>query len=643
MRRAPLLAALLLLACTAEEESFDAERTQAMSAATVTGDYFSFPWPDDRRLDPRGYFLGSEFPNPHQGGIFDVIRRKSDGLAHGWSLAAPIYLPFSRTLDTASLPTDPAAFMRDDAPFFLVPLVNTTAAYGRRVPLEWGYEESPTAWLPGHVLVVRPVRGFVMAPNSTYALVVTTRVKDAAGRSIGPDRAFFDATRGDGELVGDRAHYAPLATYLARESIPVSSVAGAAVFTTQDGLGELRRLRDWLEAQPAPKAGKIERDGIAAPEGTTLVRTSYDAPNFVHGLPVYSTDGGEFRYDADDQPIPARMESMRLSICLPKGPMPDKGFPVVFVSHGTGGDWRSYVADKTCERLAAKGIASFGIDNVIHGPRKGTATDCFGMSPEDCWLNPINPVASRNLLRQAALDHISLRRLVEGLVVPMTVAGGDTDVRFDLTHFGFFGHSQGGLTGALYLAIDKKAAGGMLSGAGGHLTTTVLERQDTNGLASSFRELIEQLVFNMKDEHLSQLHPASAFLQLMADVADPLVYADGWLVRPEGRRKHLLLINGMKDPNTPAACSVAYAANGGVPPQAEGYQRDTVLELAGLSPVSGPVRLNIPESGTLPAVTAAYLQFPEGDHFPAFDDERAVNAWVRFFDTLVHTGVAEVP
>lgn len=650
--RPVLLLALFALGCgpAAPLSTFDASATQLRSSASGAGDsYFSAPWPDDRRLDPDGYFFASEFPNPTRAGIFASVLAASDHLVKGFSLAAPVYLPFTGALDAAALPRDPAAFEAADAPLYLVALDPASPAYGQRLPLEWKDDDAPTSWLPGHVLAVRPVRGFSLEERTLYALVVTTRVRDAKGLAVGPDRAFFDAVHGDPAASGaDRAHFAPLVAYLADQKLALADVAGAAVFTTQDGTGELLRLRDWLEAQPAPVIHDLawDRGGDVAgadARGVRMVKAVYEAPNFMHGKPVYVADGGEFVFDAAGHPVPNKQESLRLSICLPRSPMPAGGWPVVFVSHGTGGDWHSYYEDRTCERLAKKGIATFGIDNVLHGPRAEGATDCLGMPAEDCWFNVVNPVSSRNLLRQAALDHISLRRAVEHLVIPSLASGADEDQHFDLTNFGFFGHSQGGLTGALYTAIDEKLAGSMLSGSGGHVTTTLLERMDQNGLDKTVRELMESLLFEMKDEHLDQMHPAMALLQLVAEVADPLTYSKAWLRAPNGRRKNVLLINGLKDGETPAGCSVAYAVHGGVPQLAAGHTNDVAFALAGLVPLPGPVLQNIPASGSLPAVTAVYRQFPDADHFPAFNDASAVTAWTTFFDSLVHAGVATVP
>jgi hypothetical protein len=641
--QAPLLA--LLVAAWACSDPAPAPTVFAKSSPGPTSDYFDSPWPDDRRLDPEGFFVASEFPNPTRAGFFESVRRGSDGLAKGWSVSAPVYVPFTGAVDTARLPADPAAYVSSRAPFFLVAVDVGSRYEGLQVPLEWRFEAAPTSWLPGNVLVARPVRGFSLEPGTRYAFVVTTRMTDRSGVPIGPEQAFADALRGGG-VPADAAHFKPLAELAARRGWPLDEIAGATLFTTQDGQGELRELRDLVESMPAPEVNPrdVEWDReLAEPAGVSLVKTTYLAPNFMFGKPPYATEGGEFKRDGAGRFRVARQETMRLSICLPRQPVPAGGFPLVFVSHGTGGDWRSYVSDKTCERLAAQGVASMGIDNVLHGPRAEGVKECLGMPAENCFFNPVNLVASRNLMRQAAVDHVTLRKLAEGLRIPANIAGTNGDVRFDLRHPGFFGHSQGGLTGALYLAVDRKVAGGMLSGAGGHITTTLLERADAAGLQGGVKDLVERLLFEMKDEELDQLHPGAAFLQLVAEVADPLTYAKSWLLEPDGRRKSVLLVNGTLDPNTPIGCALAYALRGGVPPYETGWEAEPFFPLAGLLPQPAPVRGNVAADARLEAVTAALRQFPGAGHFPAFDDPSAVQSWTTFLAELVKSGLPTVP
>jgi pimeloyl-ACP methyl ester carboxylesterase len=405
------------------------------------------------------------------------------------------------------------------------------------------------------------------------------------------------------------------------------------VFTTQPVLDELLVLRDDLLARPAPTSTDLAAK--AGPAGFALFEGTYDAPYYIHGVAPYATEGGEFVFDEAGKPVVSKTEHLRLSVCVPPGPVPAGGFPVVFYSHGTGGDFRTVVEDRTCAAMTAVGLAAFGIDQVLHGPRVPANAECFGQPVENCFFNVVNAVAGRNLLRQSALDHVSLRRLVEGLEIPANVDPAGRAIRFDVRHAGFFGHSQGGLTGALYTAIAPDLAGSLLSGAGGHLTTSLLLRDQ-----GALKTLAESRIFlNLAGhEPLEQFHPALALMQTLAEVADPASYARHWIRAPVKAPRSVFLTSGLLDPYTPASSAEALAVAAGLP-QLRGGEADSALfRLAGLAPVDAPLHANITLGPDL-AVTGALRQFPGQGHFPIFDDPTARRQLAEWFRTLAADGV----
>lgn len=642
-----LLSSAFVVACGGEElPPYEQAATLVFATPDArSGEYFGTVWPDDRRLDADGFITTEDFPNPNQGPMFGQMLESADRLVKGWGLSAPLYVPFSGPIDPASLPSSAEASLDDDASVFLVAIDDSTYR-GQRVPLDWHWMEEPTSFLPGNVLAVRPVVGFPLRPGTRYALVVTTRVRDSDGHALGPDEAFFRGIVGwsdasdHGPQFGpgrpfaqSRAHLTPLADWLDDAGIERTAVAGAAVFTTQKVIDELRALRDFLESRPRPRITNVARIG----ERTSHFRyhASYDAPYLLHGKLPYDTAGGGFVYDDAGTPVVAKTETMRLSICVPRGEMPEDGWPVVFVSHGTGGDYETQFYDDSCNLLSNQGIVSFGIDQMIHGPRADGAKACLGVGPaEICFLNIVNAVAGRNVLRHSALDHISLRRAVEN-----GIDFGD-GTKLDLTRMGFFGHSQGGLTGSMYLAIEPELDGALLSGAGGHLTTTILVRDDGT---YRLKEIAESALFlGLTDgEELHQFHPALALVQTMAEATDPASYARYWFREAEGQPKSVFLTSGLLDDMTPYQTTIAMALAAGVPQQEAGRTDSPEFELAGLEPMTGAARGNVTVGEK--TVSAALRQFPEGDHFPIFDDPTAREQMARFFRTLVTEEVPEIP
>src|SRR5690606_8339139 len=152
-----------------------------------------------------------------------------------------------------------------------------------------------------------------------------------------------------------------------------------------------------------------------------------------------------------------------------------EGYPLVLYAHGTGGDHRSFVRDGTAAQLARRGVAAMGVDQIHHNERNPTSTD-----PAILFFNFPNPDAARDNNRQSALDVVQQARLVPNLVIPNEGAHAElrmTDtIRFDEDQVFFMGHSQGGLNGPIFLAIDDGARAAALSAASGVLTPSLIHK-----------------------------------------------------------------------------------------------------------------------------------------------------------------------
>ena len=81
---------------------------------------------------------------------------------------------------------------------------------------------------------------------------------------------------------------------------------------------------------------------------------------------------------------------MRFALTVPAGPVPATGWPIAIYSHGTGGDYASFIDDGTALGLAREGIAVISTDQVLHGPRNP------GGNPELDFFNFGNPYAARD-------------------------------------------------------------------------------------------------------------------------------------------------------------------------------------------------------------------------------------------------------
>ena len=625
--RAPMLVLVLSFTLVSCSQSYAPAATQVRSHAEdeKTEPYFAGPWPDDRRLiDGRVHTL--RFPRPGDGALILNLLESGDRVLTGWGLSSPSYVPFTGPIDVSSLPGTPAEAQRAGASVFLTAVTPGSPAFGLRHPVDFHFFPVATLYLPANVLAVRPFPGVPLEPKTTYALVVTRAVRDAAGQPVGPEESLWNALRAP----ASDATASALVPALAALGVKPEDVAGAFLFTTQPIFEELLTLRDWLEQQPDPGLDgahlTVQRPTFTVIEGT------YQAPNLQHGVTPFALTGGDFEYDDAGVPTPAQDEAMRVAVCVPKGPVPDAGFPVVLYSHGTGGSFES-VIDDLCAELASIGVAGVGIDQVFHGPRGGSNGGCFGMSVELCFFNPVNVVAGRNNSRQAALDNVMLRKLLSRVRLPAGLDPDGREVHFASERVGFFGHSQGGLSGALYTALAPQLTASVLSGAGGNLTTTVLVRKDPFDV----KQLAEgSLILGIEGrESLDEFHPALALIQTFAEAADPSSYGRYYIARPQGSAKHVYLTSGMLDPYTSPFTAEVLAASAGIPQLQPVAQASAPHALLGLAPVAAPVQGDVhADDGR--AATAALRQFPGQGHFPAIDDPSARAQWRGLFDQALH-------
>lgn len=89
----------------------------------------------------------------------------------------------------------------------------------------------------------------------------------------------------------------------------------------------------------------------------------------------------------------------------------------------------------------------------------------------------------------------------------------------------FFGHSQGGLNGPLYMAADPSAKGGVLSGSSAVMSITLNEKTKPS---PSVAELVRLIFLSLNYEEsveVNEFHPAISLAQSIVDVIDPIHYA----------------------------------------------------------------------------------------------------------------------
>lgn len=617
---------LLLSACGLEEPVPVTMRVPDGSRQA----FLDTPWPSDLLRRPDGGIDLRSFPNPQNVQTLEEYLQLFQ-TAEGYASSGALYFRVEGGVDASSLPESPAASMREDASMFLVEL----AAPTRRLPIEHRVYTSDTAFLPAGTVAVLPLLGAVVRGPS--ALVVTRKAKHASGAPLGPSedmRALLTCRPLDVEPAPDCTPYERLLRDL---GLSVDDVALVQVFTPSDATRGLEAAYEWLLDQAPPTVKDVEkkqeRQLYTVYEG--VVRLA----QFQRGTPPFRNfDGqsGGFVFDDDGNPIVQRHEDVTFVLTVPKGTPPENGWPVVVYGHGTGGDLYSGLGDTPraeAHQLARAGYAMLATSEPLHLGRAGHAAG----SEEIDTFNFLNPLAGRDNWRQSALEKAQLVHSVVNLDLSAEVTGG-APVTFDETRVSYFGHSQGGIVGALFVGVEHRIEGAFLSGAGAGFAPSLIEKTEPVSLEAVLRTLLSL----PSDETMDRFHPVPNLLQVWIEPSEPLNYGRLWRERSGRRVPHLVASSGLVDPFTPKSTHFGLAGAFGLPIVEPVSERVEVVELLGIGTVAGPASGNLRDRQGR-AVTAGMLQYPNDGHFAVYYNPDAQEAYRLFFETLSSgTPVAQV-
>lgn len=584
-------------------------------------EFLEAPWPSDvhvRVVDGRPSADPRSFPNPTESealrDVLDLVRELPS-----WRPEGGLYFRVEGGVDEASLPEDPEASVRDDASMFLVALDAPT----RRLPYEHRVYDDGTAFLPPGSVAVLPLLGVVA--QGPVALVVTSKARRKDGVPLGPSADLRKLLTCEAiPDVPDAPDCAPYKQLVDDLALSVDDVASVQIVTPYDPNAGLRAAYDILRDAAPPRVHAVQR----RPEPHVLYDAYeglVDLAQFQAGVPPFDVvDGvqGGFVLDGAGRPLVQRVEVVRFLLTVPKGAPPSGGWPVCVMGHGTGGDYLTGLGDdpsSEAHQLADAGWAMLAISEPLHRTREGHRPGEENL----LTFNFLNPPAGRDNWRQSALEKVQLVTLARGLRVDVDGASPS----FDPDRTAYFGHSQGGIVGGIFLAVEDRVDGAFLSGAGAGFAPSLIEKTEPVVIADAVR-----LVLGIPDEEpLDRFHPVLALLQSYVAPADPLYAGSAW--RGRDSSPHLVITSGLLDSFTPKRNHGALAAAFGVPLVLPIEEEVPVLELLGIEPSGAPAQENLALPGGR-RVTAGMFQFPTEGHFAVFDDTDAQRLMRRFFDTL---------
>jgi hypothetical protein len=634
----------LLAGCTPETTHPDPP--EVVSRFTVpTGPYgrqfLDVPWPCDVDVAVDGTRNMDAFPNPSDAAMLEEYRLYV-ATGRGWSLNGAIFLGFGGPLDPATLPANPSETLLSGSPVQLLDVDPASPEQGTRYPLRLRWYAQATDALPAHALVALPVLGFPLRPGTTYALVVTRPVTGARGGRVdpSPDLAALLSVGSPQDARLTRAHQAfqPLRSRAAALGITLAEVVHATVFTTVDPWPQMDAARGRVVAgAPYPVSAWTRPADHATHTGYDVYEGLVTLPQFQAGTPPFTTfDGvlGGFVSDQGGVPTVQRQEALKFALTVPRGPAPAGGWPLVVMAHGTGGDYRTGIGDRYGDEaawLTRAGCAGVMISQPLHRTRQGYREG----TEELATFNFLNPRAGTDNWRQSALESVALLHSLDSFTVPAEVSATGAPIPFKTGSKLFFGHSQGGLTGAIMAGVAEGLHLAVFSGAGGGFAESLLEKKEPNDIAALLK-----VVLGLPEETvLDEFHPVLSLVQLVGEGVEPLNAARRFFSHGREAAPHLLVLSGLVDQYTPPRTHGPLAAAAGIPLLAPRYQEVEALTLRGLDVVTPPVSLNVLLEGDRRS-TSVLAQFPNSDHFAVYSNPSATDLVQGFVESYVTTGVA---
>lgn len=364
--------------------------------------------------------------------------------------------------------------------------------------------------------------------HSRYALVVTTAVRDAAGKPISSGRfgRFLSGLDGQARSRGLLPYLQALRQSRGYARLPEQKIAALSLFTTRSISGDLQKVHRRIQQQmPGPVDFQLaERDGmplrslfeVSALQAIELHRQTGTAPAFtaspvpsgaLQAVPgaVGRVAFGRFsspNYRNAERIIaptptllgePKQLGSHELVfvVFLPSGEMPAGGWPVTLFGHGLtdsmyGSPWA------VAASFASQGIATVAINAVGHGggeqgylrvvlnggeevqvPAGGRSFDTDGdgvitIAEGLSAARPYGVLSHRDGVRQTSIDLMQLvRQIGAGIDVD-----GDGRVDLDPQRLYYASQSFGGVYGMPMVAVEPRIRALATNVAGGSMTET---------------------------------------------------------------------------------------------------------------------------------------------------------------------------
>ncbi len=553
---AALLIAVVVSACSSSKSG---SATHVLADYRLADGFFAAPFPDDNRMGSDGHPDVAAFPNPTSSPFLSKVIQLIGRDAHGFSTTAGIYFALDGPLDPTTA-ADPAASVADTAKVFLIDVDDASPERGKKKPVSVYFDADGGPFGTENLLSLIPLQGIPLRPDTRYAAVVLKSVIDLHGKRLGAPHSLSELIKGhtpDGMSDAVAGEYEKTITALGSFGVHASSLAGLAVFTTDDPTAGLVAVEKAMLQRPMPMPVQpFKADEVFA--DYCVFSSTIEMPDYQSGTPPFHETGGDWLFDASGKPIFQRNENARIVVTVPRQKMPPAGFPIVLFSRTGGGGDRPLV-DRGVQAQTggpalvpgtgpALGFAKVGWAGAsVDGPHGGLR-NITGGDEQFLMFNVTNPGALRDNVRQSAAElalqaHVLEKLSFDASSCPGLDTGGGP-VIFDPDHFALMGHSMGATISPLTLATEPAFKAGILSGEGGSWIENVLYKLHpvvVKGFAEALLGVAGKYSLDEQD-------PALNMFQWGAEPADPPAYARYIVREPrQGAPRDILMVQGIVD------------------------------------------------------------------------------------------------
>jgi hypothetical protein len=425
----------------------------------------------------------------------------------GFNMRARLSIPFSGPIDATSVTSETV---------FLIRLPHGAGVHERE---ERRIGINQIVWHAAtHTL--HAMADELLDQHTRYALLVTRGVRDTSGAAIdanGTFRRFRQTVRGPYKQALLEALQAA-----SRVGVGEDNLATVTVFTTQSFSHVVERIRDAVQAVPAPRidfavgpsgsAAVFSVDSLQsvtfnAQTGASGVLTPQPLPNFVVNMrlvpgAVASVAFGRFTaIDFTTHPsghiapvatrtgtlAPTGTVDVGVTVWLPSGPRPATGWPVEICAHGSTANKNFCVSQSSIAN--SRGIAVIGINAMGHGngplstmalrltdgttvtaAAPGAGYDADGNGTIDAWEPRFAPRphaawGTSGTVAETVGMHLQLVRALQAGVD----IDGDGTVDLDAARIYLMGHSLGVTWGEMVFAYEPAIRAAAFVAGGGTL------------------------------------------------------------------------------------------------------------------------------------------------------------------------------